>query len=138
MIVLEALGGAPWRAWPPPRLRPPGVNMPTYASFFSYTSESWARMIDAPGDRTAALRQVLEPLGGSLDAVYWMFGAHDGIVIFDAPDSVSAAAVSLAAGSSGAFKHLETHELFNQDQLSETLARAKSATQAYRPPGQQG
>jgi uncharacterized protein with GYD domain len=112
--------------------------MPKYASFFSYTSESWARMISAPGDRTAALRQVLEPLGGSLEAVYWMFGAYDGIVIFDVPDPVSAAAVSLAAGSSGAFKHLETHELFTQEQLSETLARAKGATQAYRPPGQQG
>ena len=112
--------------------------MPKYASFFSYTSESWAQMISAPGDRTAALRQVLEPLGGSLEAVYWMFGAHDGIVIIDVPDSVSAAAVSLAAGSSGAFKHLETHELFTQEQLSETLARAKAATQAYRPPGQQG
>ena len=112
--------------------------MTKYVSFFSYSSEAWGRMINAPGDRTAALRQVLEPLGGSLEAVYWMFGAYDGIVIFDAPDPVSAAAVSLAAGSSGAFKHLETHELFTQDQLSETLARAKNATQAYRPPGQQG
>jgi uncharacterized protein with GYD domain len=128
MNVLEGLGV----------IRPPGVQMPKYVSFFTYTSESWTRMINAPGDRTAALRQVLEPLGGSLETVYWMFGAYDGIVIIDVPDSVTAAAVSLAAGSSGAFKHLETHELFNQDQLSETLARAKSATQAYRPPGQQG
>ena len=60
-------------------IRPPGVQMPKYVSFFTYTSESWARMINAPGDRTAALRQVLEPLGGSLETIYWMFGAYDGI-----------------------------------------------------------
>lgn len=112
--------------------------MPKYVSFFTYSSEAWGRMINAPGDRAAALRQVLDSVGGSLDTMYWMFGDYDGMVIFDVPDSASAAAVSIAAGSSGAFKHLETHELFNQDQLSETLARAKSATQAYRPPGQQG
>jgi hypothetical protein len=46
--------------------------------------------------------------------------------------------VSIAAGSSGAFKRLETHELFTQEQLGETLARAKNTTQVYRPPGQQG
>ena len=112
--------------------------MARYASFFSYSSEAWARMINTPGDRTAALRQVLDTVGGSLEAIYWMFGADDGIVIFEIPDSVTAAAVSLAAGSSGAFKHLETHELFTQEQLGEALARAKNTTQAYQPPGQQG
>jgi uncharacterized protein with GYD domain len=112
--------------------------MPKYVSFFTYSSEAWGRMIGAPGDRTAALRQVLDSVGGSLDAMYWMFGDHDGMVIFDVPDSVSAAAVSIAAGSSGAFKQLETHELFTQEQLGETLARAKNTTQVYRPPGQQG
>jgi uncharacterized protein with GYD domain len=112
--------------------------MARYASFFSYSSEAWARMISTPGDRTAALRQVLDTVGGSLEAIYWMFGADDGIVIFEVPDSVSAAAVSLAAGSSGAFRRLETHELFTQEQLGEALARAKNTAQAYQPPGQQG
>ena len=112
--------------------------MPKYVSFFTYSSETWARMVSAPGDRTVALRQVLDSVDGSLDAMYWMFGDYDGMVIFDVPGSAAAAAVSIAAGSSGAFKHLETHELFTQDQLGETLARARNTAQAYRPPGQQG
>jgi uncharacterized protein with GYD domain len=112
--------------------------MARYASFFSYSSEAWARMINAPGDRTAALRQVLDSLGGSLESIHWMFGPHDGIVIFDVPDSVSAAAVSVAVGSTGVFKHLETHELFTQEQLGETLAKARNVTQVYQRPGQQG
>lgn len=52
-------------------------------------------------------------------------------------DSVSAAALSITIGSTGAFKNVETHELLNQEQLSQVLARSKDATQAYQPPGQQ-
>jgi hypothetical protein len=30
--------------------------MPKYAIFFSYSSDTWARMINTPGDRAAAER----------------------------------------------------------------------------------
>jgi uncharacterized protein with GYD domain len=112
--------------------------MAKYAVFFTYTSDAWARMIKNPGDRTAAVRQLAASVGGSLESAYWMFGAHDGIVIADVPDSVRAAAISVAVGSTGAFKHLETHELFTQEQLGQMLSHARDATQAYQPPGQQG
>lgn len=112
--------------------------MAKYVIFFSYTSDAWARMIKNPGDRTAAVRQLTDALGGSLESAYWMFGAHDGIVIVDVPDSARAAALSVAVGSTGAFKHLETHELFSQDQLGQMLSHARDAAQAYQPPGQQG
>lgn len=80
------------------------------------------------------MRQLTGAVGGSVESIYWMFGAHDGIVIADAPDSVSAAALSVAVGSTGSCKHLETHELFTQDQLGQMLARAKDASEAYQPP----
>jgi len=112
--------------------------MAKYALFFTYTSEAWARMIKSPGDRTAAVRQLLDSVGGSLESAYWMFGAHDGIVIADIPDAARAAAISVAVGSTGAFKHVETHELLTQEQLGEVLSLARDATQAYQPPGQQG
>ncbi len=112
--------------------------MAKYAIFFTYSSDTWARMINSPGDRTAAVRQLAGSLGGSVESIYWMFGPHDGIVIADIPDSVSAAALSVTVGSTGAFKHLETHELFSQEQLGQMLSRAKEAAQAYQPPGRQG
>ena len=31
--------------------------MAKYVTFFTYTSEAWARMIQNPGDRTATVRQ---------------------------------------------------------------------------------
>jgi uncharacterized protein with GYD domain len=113
--------------------------MAKYAIFFTYTSDTWARMIKNPGDRTAAARQVADSVGGSLESGYWMFGApHDGFAVFDVPDSVRAATLSVAAGSTGAFKHLETHELLTQDQLSQVLSHAEDAARVYQPPGRQG
>ena len=41
--------------------------MAKYVSFFTYTSDAWARMIQRPGDRTTTIRQVADSLGGSVD-----------------------------------------------------------------------
>jgi len=107
-----------------------------YVLFFSYTSETWARMTDSPGDRTKVVSQVVESLGGSLESLYWMLGPHDGIGIAQLPDSAHAAALSVMITSTGAFKSVQTHELLTQDQLIETMSLASSAGRAYRRPGQ--
>ena len=73
--------------------------MAKYVTFFTYTSDTWARMIQSPGDRTAAIRQLTDSLGGSVECIYWMFGTHDGIVIADMPDSISAAVLSVTVGA---------------------------------------
>ena len=112
--------------------------MAKYAFFFSYSSDAWARMMKSPSDRTAAVRQLADSLGGSLESMYWMFGPYDGIVIADVPDSVGAAALSVAVTSTGSFKQVETHELFTQEQLGQMLSRAAEGTQGYQAPGQQG
>jgi len=110
--------------------------MSRYAFFFSYTSEAWARMISAPGDRSAAVRRVLGSLGGSLECIYWMLGSQDGIAICELPDSVSAAAVSIAVTSTGSFARNETRELLSQEQLGQALQRASTTARAFQPPGQ--
>jgi uncharacterized protein with GYD domain len=111
--------------------------MSKFAFFFSYTSDAWARMISAPGDREAAVRQVLGSIGGSLDCVYWMLGSWDGFAVGDVPDGVSAAAASIAVTSSGAFKKNETYELLTHEQLGQALQRASGVAQAFQPPGRQ-
>ena len=35
--------------------------MAKYVILFTYTSEAWTRMIQNPGDRTAAVRRLAEP-----------------------------------------------------------------------------
>jgi uncharacterized protein with GYD domain len=109
--------------------------MPKYALFFTYTSEAWDAMVENPRDRAAQSRAVVEAADGTMESLYWMFGPHDGVCIFDAPDPVRAGAVSVAVGSTGSFKHLETRELFGQDQLTELLGAARECRRRYQPPG---
>jgi uncharacterized protein with GYD domain len=112
--------------------------MPTYLSLFSYTGPTWERLMRNPGDRTAAIRAAAQAVGGSVRSVHWMLGPYDGIVVFDAPASVSAAAVSVTAMSSGAFRQVQTHELFTQEQLEAVLSGASDAAAAFTPPDAAG
>jgi len=111
--------------------------MAKYLTFFTYTSEAWARMVQNPGDRSTTVLRLADSLGGAVECLYWMLGGYDGIVILDLPDSISAAALSVTVGSTGAFKNLETHELLTQEDLGRALSRSKDAAHAYHPPGQQ-
>jgi uncharacterized protein with GYD domain len=106
-----------------------------FATFFTLKPETVAAFLAKPSDRAAAVRKLVEPLGGKLESYYWMLGEHDGFIVVDLPDSVSAAAVSLAVGSTGAIAHLETHELFTSDQLAGLAEKANKARGNYRPPG---
>ena len=108
--------------------------MPRYVTLFSYTSESVRSMIDNPTDRLAAAKALVESMGGTLEAFYWMHGAHDGLLISNLPDGVTAAALSAAAGSTGAIAGLETHELFDPGQQADIVTKAKLALAAYKPP----
>jgi len=108
-------------------------EMAKFAFFFTYTSETVKALVDQPSDRAAVVGQLCESAGGHMDAWYVMFGAWDGFVIADLPDSTSAAAVSLAVSSSGAIGRVETHELLESGQLVDALGVAGSLT--YSPPG---
>ena len=70
--------------------------MPLYLTRFSYTPETWARMIDNPEDRRAAAQAYIESVGGKLHGFWYAFGEHDAINLWEAPDNVSMAAVVLA------------------------------------------
>ena len=108
--------------------------MPEYAALFSYTGEAWGRMIQHPADRAAAFRTLVENLGGSVECFYWMFGDHDGLTIFNAPDAVTAGAIVAAVLGSNAVR-ISTHELLTMTEADALLHKAQSATGAYRRPG---
>ncbi|MEU6642538.1 GYD domain-containing protein [Saccharomonospora sp. NPDC046836] len=109
--------------------------MAKYAVFFSYTPESWARMIANPSDRMAAVKASTESVGGSVETMYFMFGERDGFVVVDLPDSEAAAAMSVAVSSTGAFRSVQTHELIAPAHLPQVLERARTTAASYRPPG---
>lgn len=108
--------------------------MPMYLTRFSYTPETWARLIKNPQDRRAAARQYIESVGGTLHGFWYAFGDHDGYNLWEAPDNVSMAATVIAIGGGGAVRSSQTTVLLTVD---ETLAALKKASSiAYRPPGE--
>ncbi|CAN5892025.1 hypothetical protein BH24CHL4_BH24CHL4_25910 [soil metagenome] len=51
--------------------------MPFYLTRFSYTPETWAKLIQNPEDRRAAATQYIEAVGGKLHGFWYAFGDHD-------------------------------------------------------------
>ena len=108
--------------------------MPRFITFFSYTAESAKAMIERPSDRSAAAKALVESLGGTQEAFYWMQGKHDGFLITNLPDGVAAAALAAAVGATGAVGSLETHQIFDHEEQATIVQRAAIARKAYRPP----
>jgi uncharacterized protein with GYD domain len=107
--------------------------MAMYLTRFSYTPETWARMTQNPEDRRDAARAYIESVGGKLHGFWYAFGEFDGYNLWEAPDSVSMAAVALAIGGGGALSKIETIPLLTVEETLEALGRAGSI--GYRKPG---
>jgi len=107
--------------------------MPLYLSRFSYTPETWGRLIEHPEDRGAAAKAYIESVGGTLHGFWYAFGTHDGYTLWEAPDNTSMAAVAVAIAGGGALSSLETTTLLTVEDTVEALGKA--AAIKYRPPG---
>ena len=69
----------------------------------SYTIEGAKGLLKEGGSsRKEAVEQMIQGMGGTLEAFYFAFGDPDAFVIADVPDTVTAAALSLTVSASGA------------------------------------
>jgi hypothetical protein len=93
--------------------------------------DAWDAMVEKPRDRAAQSRAVVEAADGTMEAIYARWVVH-----LRRPEPDQPGAVSVAVGSTGSFKHLETHELLTHDQLNDLLVSARECRRRYRPPHQ--
>ncbi|MFQ5878934.1 MAG: GYD domain-containing protein [Dehalococcoidia bacterium] len=107
--------------------------MPHYLIQASLTPEAMAAAIKNPQNRREAVRPVIEGMGGHLEAYYFAFGEHDAYVLVEMPDNVSAAAIAMAVGASGALKSYQTTVLMTAEEAMEAMRKAGGV--GYRPPG---
>ncbi len=107
--------------------------MTLYLTKFTYTPQTWARMIEHPEDRRDAARTYVESVGGRLHGFWYAFGAFDGYTLWEAPDDVSMAAVTLALSAGRALGSVDTTVLLTVEQTIDALHRAQQVR--YRPPG---
>jgi uncharacterized protein with GYD domain len=105
--------------------------MPKYMWTGSYTTEGTKGVIAEGGSsRKAVVEKMLASMGGKLESFYFSFGTDDVVIIVDAPDNVSAAAVGLTVAASGAVRGKMTVLL-----TVEEIDKATKKSPAYRPPG---
>lgn len=109
--------------------------MPLYMYELAYTAEALAAQIKNPQDRIeTAAKPILEKAGGKLIGGGYSFGDYDLVVIYEAPDDQSAAAVALVAGAGGAVKSAKTTKLLSGQQWVEALKKAQGVGAQYQPP----
>src|SRR3989442_8342776 len=109
--------------------------MAKYAILGGYTAEAWAKMVENPGSRETAVRKVAESVGAKLEQFFWSFGDDDYLAIVDAPDDVTAGALSGAGGSSGSLRNPRPIKFITQEGGRKNPQKAKTPKAAHDPPG---
>ena len=74
--------------------------MPTYVMLANWTDQGMRSINDSP-KRIDAAKKELEEMGGQFRSVYMTMGAHDLVMIYDAPDDAVAARFTLMLGKLG-------------------------------------
>ena len=108
--------------------------MSVYLMRFSYTPETWSRLMQNPEDRRNAARAYIEQVGGSLLGFWYGFGEYDGYAIYEAPDNISMSGVVLAIAAGGALSKVDTTVLMTVEETLEALAKGKGIS--YHRPGE--
>lgn len=98
----------------------------------TYTAEGIRGVLkDGGSARVQAVKQLVEGLGGTIEAFYFAFGEDDFVIIADGTGVPGILAGTMAAGASGTV-HTTTTVLISPDDLD---AASKMLT-TYRPPGE--
>lgn len=105
--------------------------MPRYLIRTSYTSEGVKGLLKEGGSsRREATQRLSERVGGKVEAFYYAFGENDVYTIAEYPDNATAAAVSMAANSSGAVQST-TVVLLTPEEIDEATRKSVE----FRSPG---
>jgi uncharacterized protein with GYD domain len=107
--------------------------MPMYLVRFSYSPETWARLLASPEDRREPVAGAFEAAGGKLHGLWYAFGDADGYVLGELPDATAAASTLVKIAASGALSDVSTTVLLTVEEMLEALRRGSGVS--YRAPG---
>ena len=108
--------------------------MSLYMYQAAYTSESIAAQMKKPQDRIeVAAKPLIQAAGGRMLAAGYTFGEYDILVVFEAPDNASAAAVALAVAAGGAVRSAKTTTLMSGEDWVNALSKTASIAGVYQP-----
>jgi uncharacterized protein with GYD domain len=109
--------------------------MTLYMYQASYTAKSMAAQLTEPHDPMEAIRPTLEDLGATLVVAGFPFGEYDVLIVYEAPDDVTAASVAMAVAAAGEVKSAKTTRLLSGQEWLESLRKRRIVTtRKPRPP----
>ena len=78
--------------------------MPLYMYQASYTAKSMAAQLTEPQNPVEVIRPALEDVGAKILVAGFPFGEYDVLIVYEAPDDVTAASVAMAVAAAGEVK----------------------------------
>ncbi|MGH3203770.1 MAG: GYD domain-containing protein [Streptosporangiaceae bacterium] len=97
--------------------------MTLYMYQASYTAKSMAAQLKDPQDPVEAIRPALEDLGAKIVVAGFPFGEYDLLVVYEAPDDMTAASVAMAVAAEGDVKSAKTTRLLSGQEWLESLRK---------------
>ena len=95
--------------------------MATFISLVNLTQQGIRDFKDSP-DRAAKFSSMAEKAGAKVKEVYWTIGSYDVVVVMEAPDDETAAAVMLGLGSLGNVR-TQTMRAFDSSEMKEIISK---------------
>ena len=102
--------------------------MPLYMYQASYTARSMASQLKEPQDPVEVMRPALEELGATIVVAGFPFGDYDVLLVYDAPDDMTAASVAMAVAAAGEVRSGKTTRLLTGHEWLESLRKRRIVT----------
>ena len=97
--------------------------MALYMYQASYTARSMAAQLKEPRDPAEAITAALEDVGAKIVVAGFPFGEYDVLVVYEAPDDMTAASVAMAVAAAGEVRSGKTTRLLSGQEWLESLRR---------------
>jgi uncharacterized protein with GYD domain len=108
--------------------------MPLFMASIKFSAASSKAIVEKPHDRLPPAKAALEAAGCTLKEYYFALGPADVIVIYEAPDALTATSVSMMLGASGTSSSVETMQLFTSNEGMTAMTKANQIQKTYKPP----
>jgi uncharacterized protein with GYD domain len=102
--------------------------MTLYMYQASYTAKSMAAQLKEPQDPMEAIKPTLEELGAKILVAGFPFGEYDVLIVYEAPDDMTAASVAMAVAAAGEVRSGKTTRLLSGQEWLESLRKRRIVT----------
>ena len=99
--------------------------MALYMYQASYTAKSMAAQLKEPQDPMEVIRPTLDDLGAKIVVAGFPFGEYDLLVVYEAPDDMTAASVAMAVAAAGEVRSGKTTRLLSGQEWLESLLKRR-------------